>query len=63
MQTSATPDAHGDSVEYEAPALTEVGGVYELTLTGGHGNFCWHNKTWGGSDGVKFLNVIPVGSC
>lgn len=56
-EAGSTPDA------YEAPALIEVGGVYELTLTGGHGG-CWHDKKWGGSDGVKFLNIqIPISSC
>lgn len=52
---------------YEAPVLIEIGGVYELTLTGGHGG-CWHDKKWGGSDGIVWtihgVDIpLPISSC
>ena len=44
---------------YESPKLFEIGGVYELTLSG-----CFHDKKWGGSDGLQFMGInIPVSSC
>jgi hypothetical protein len=44
---------------YEPPTLTEIGAVYDLTLSG-----CFLDKKWGGSDGIKWLGInIPVSSC
>jgi hypothetical protein len=44
---------------YEPPKLFEIGGVYELTLSG-----CFLDKKWGGSDGLHFMGMpVPVSSC
>ena len=53
------PQFGTENEHYEAPRLVEIGGVYELTLTG-----CFFDKKWGGSDGMSFGPInIPVSSC
>jgi hypothetical protein len=65
-----------DERTYEAPVLTEIGGVYELTLWGGGGDDgddgggghhhtwpCWHGKTIGRSDGFTWIITLPIASC
>jgi hypothetical protein len=52
-----TPEPRDES--YEPPKLHEIGGVYELTLSG-----CFLDKKWGGSDGLHFMGIaVPVSSC
>ena len=41
-----------DAAPYEAPALTVLGSVADLTLC--------TNKTWGSSDGFTFQGIAPI---
>jgi hypothetical protein len=59
MTTLMRPTPEPRDPEYEPPKLFEIGGVYELTLSG-----CFLDKKWGGSDGLHFMGIaVPVSSC
>jgi hypothetical protein len=46
---------------YEAPSLTVLGTVHELTL---HGGGCYWDKQYGGSDGFVFMGMpVPISNC
>ena len=56
MNDSST---HTSPEPYEAPGLTVLGTVHELTLSG-----CFWNKQLGGSDGFTFMGIsVPISAC
>jgi hypothetical protein len=60
MQVGQPDVDRGRALEYQAPALIELGAVSELTLTGG----CYFNKQLGGSDGFTWMGIdIPISNC
>ena len=44
---------------YSPPAMTVLGTLHELTLTG-----CFFGKEFGGSDGFEFMGInVPISNC
>jgi hypothetical protein len=50
-------------LDYEAPAIADLGTVAAQTLNGGLDG-CYWGKQWGGSDGFTFMGInVPISSC